>query len=195
MKTTLKTIIPLIAILALWLSGCSGESQPKESGPEAMTRADTCHVCGMIVLDQQGPKGQARVSVTPARLNFCSTSDLMAFLFQPDSRTIVREAWVHNMHGADWQSPPNRADAYLNAFEAWYVLDHDRRGAMGHTLAPFASQAQAEAFVAQHGGRVLRFDEIDMELIVNMASYAFPDVDSVRDFNPEVELGGDHHHH
>ena len=194
MKITIKTIIPLITILALWLSGCSGESQPKESGPEAMTRADTCHVCGMIVLDQQGPKGQARVSVTPARLNFCSTSDLMAFLFQPDSRTIVREAWVHNMHGADWQSPPNHADAYLNAFEAWYVLDHDRRGAMGHTLAPFASQAQAEAFIAQHGGRVLRFDEIDMDLIVNMASYAFPDFDTVRDFNPEVELGGGHRH-
>lgn len=195
MNRTMQKINPLIAILALWLSGCSGESQPKESGPEVMSRADTCHVCGMIVLDQQGPKGQARVTVSPARLNFCSTSDLMAFLFQPDSKAIIREAWVHNMHDTDWQSPPNQPDAYINALEAWYVLDHDRRGAMGHTLAPFATREQAESFITQHGGRILRYDEITVDLIAGMASYAFPDFDKVRDFNPEVELGGGANRH
>lgn len=192
MRQPIALITILLITLLLW--GCSGEAEQTASGPDKMSRADDCHICGMIVLDQQGPKGQARLQGRDKPAYFCSTTDLMAFLFQPDSPAIVREAWVHDMHNANWQSPENHSRAYLNAYQAWYVLDHDLRGAMGHTLAPFSSQEHAEAFVADHGGRVLRFEEITVDLIAEMASYAFPDFDKVRDFNPEVELGGGHHH-
>lgn len=182
-------ILPVLSLLAsLLLSGCDNDTDPQTTGPATASRADNCHVCGMIVLDQQGPKGQVRVNNTPKPLHFCSTSDMMAFLFQPETRAIVREAWVHNMHGVDWRQPPE--DAFIDAFSAYYVVDHSRRGAMGHTLAPFAEQAQAEAFIADYGGRILRYEEIDVDLIAGMASYAFPDFDTVRDFDPEVELGG-----
>jgi copper chaperone NosL len=187
-------IITLL-LIGLLLGGCSGEAEPIASGPDKMSRADNCHICGMIVLDQQGPKGQVRLQGGGKPAYFCSTSDLMAFLFQPDSPAIVREAWVHNMHNANWQSPENHSHAYIDAFSAYYVVDHSRRGAMGHTLAPFAEQAQAEAFIADYGGRILRYQDIDVDLIASMASYAFPDFNTVRDFDPEVELGGGHHSH
>lgn len=185
------SIIPaLLASLLLW--GCGSQSQEEATGPAKVTRADNCHVCGMIVPTQKGPKGQARIRGAAKPAYFCSTSDLMAFLFQPDSPAVVKEAWVHNMHGVDWKSPPD--DAYIDAYKAWYVIEHDLRGAMGHTLAPFAEKEQAEEFVTKHGGRILRYEEITVDLIAGMAAYAFPDFDKVRDFDPEIELGGGGQH-
>ncbi len=185
--------LPLLALLIplLLFNGC--DSSPPESevaGPQVLTRANDCHLCGMVVFDQQGPKGQVRRIGNSNIAHFCSTSDLMAFLFQPENRATIRQAWVHNMHQADWRSPPNRSHAYIDAYTAWYVVDHNLLGAMGHTLAPFASEEQANTFIAQHGGHILRFEEISVDLIAEMASYAFPDFSVVRDFDPEVELGG-----
>ena len=188
-------LLTTVLILGLLLAGCNSEPQADATGPTEMTRADDCHVCGMIVLDQQGPKGQARLRTSGKPVYFCSTSDMMAFLFQPESPAIVREAWVHDMHNTDWRNPDNHPHAYIDAYTAWYVLDHDLRGAMGHTLAPFASKEHAEGFVAEHGGRILRYEDITVDLIAEMASYAFPDFDTVRDFDPEIELGGGGHAH
>ncbi|MCW8918128.1 MAG: nitrous oxide reductase accessory protein NosL [Gammaproteobacteria bacterium] len=187
MNRHLAPIATLFATLLLW--GCSSEAPPAaQSGPVTLSRADSCHVCGMIVLDQQGPKGQARLVGGGKPVAFCSTTDLMAFLFQPDTPATVKEVWVHNMHEANWQSPPD--NGYINAYEAWYVIEHDLHGAMGHTLAPFAEKQQAEAFIAKHGGKVLHYNELTLDIVAGMASYAFPDFDKVRDFDPEVELGG-----
>ena len=37
--------------------------------------------------------------------------------------------------------------------------------AMGPMLAPFRDAASAEEFVAAHGGRILRFEEVDARLL------------------------------
>ena len=44
-------------------------------------------------------------------------------------------------------------------------IGHGQRGAMGHTLAPFAEQAEAQAFIDEHGGEMIRFEEIDLPLL------------------------------
>lgn len=41
----------------------------------------------------------------------------------------------------------------------------------------------------------MRYNEITVDLIAGMASYAFPDFDKVRDFHPEVELDGGANRH
>jgi len=48
------------------------------------------------------------------------------------------------------------------------VAGHRLPGAMGPTLASFARRAEAEAFARAHGGRVLAYDEITLELLGNL---------------------------
>ena len=64
---------------------------------------------------------------------------------------------------APWATPDD--EAFVPASEATYVVGHDRRGAMGHTLASFAEKADAEAFREAHGGELVTFAEIDLDLL------------------------------
>ena len=59
-------------------------------------------------------------------------------------------------------------ETYVDAREAFFVVGHRKKGAMGATLASFSKQEDALAFADIEGGEVLRFDEIDLEVLVNM---------------------------
>ncbi len=49
----------------------------------------------------------------------------------------------------------------IDAQSAFYVIGSDVYGPMGHELVPHASEADAEAFMADHGGdAILRFEEV-----------------------------------
>ncbi|MCL7941803.1 nitrous oxide reductase accessory protein NosL [Halomonas sp. ATCH28] len=160
----MKRLALLIALLAsLLLSGCS------ESEPEALAAAvpieagDSCHVCGMLISEHPGPKGEAFLDPQGEALKFCSTMDLFAFLRQPENETRLSHAYVHDIGVTPWGQPSD--EAFVLASEALYVVGHDRRGAMGHTLASFAERADAEAFLEVHGGELVSFDEIDLDLL------------------------------
>lgn len=154
----------LIALLAgLLLTGC-GESEPDTLAPPVpITSGDSCHVCGMLISGHPGPKGEAFMDKQGEVLKFCSTMDLFAFLKQPENETQVSHAYVHDVAAAPWATPDD--EAFVLASEAWYVVGHDRRGAMGHTLASFADQADAEAFREEHGGELAAYDDIDLDLL------------------------------
>ncbi|MDZ7851610.1 MAG: nitrous oxide reductase accessory protein NosL [Halomonas sp.] len=154
----------LIALLAsLLLTGCS------ESEPETLAAAvpiedgDSCHVCGMLINEHPGPKGEAFLGSQGEALKFCSTLDLFTFLKQPENETRLSHAYVHDVAAAPWATPDD--EAFVRASEAVYVVGHDRRGSMGHTLASFAEQADAETFREAHGGELVSFDEIDLDLL------------------------------
>lgn len=157
-------LIPLIAALLLPLAGCEGDAeQGALAPPQAITEGDACHVCGMTISSFPGPKGQAFLEGRSDALKFCSTMDLFAFLMQPENETQVSHAYVHDIGKTDWAAPAD--DAYIRAMDAWYVVGHDQRGAMGHTLASFAEQADAEAFREAHGGELVTYAEIDLDLL------------------------------
>lgn len=154
----------LLALLAsLLLTGCS------ESDPETLAAAvpiedgDSCHVCGMLINEHPGPKGEAFLDRQGEALKFCSTMDLFTFLKQPENETRLSHAYVHDVTAAPWATPDD--EAFVRASEAWYVVGHDRRGAMGHTLASFAERADAEAFRDEHGGKLVGFAAIDLDLL------------------------------
>ncbi|CAM3481646.1 nitrous oxide reductase accessory protein NosL [Halomonas lysinitropha] len=154
----------LIALLAsLLLTGCS------ESEPETLAAAvpiedgDSCHVCGMLIEQFPGPKGEAFLDSQGEALKFCSTMDLFTFLKQPENETRLSHAYVHDIGVTTWGEPSD--EAFIRAEEAWYVVGHDQPGAMGHTLASFAEQADAQAFRETHGGELVGFDEIDLDLL------------------------------
>lgn len=158
-----RLALPLLLIIALLLSAC-GESDPETlAAAQPIEAGDSCHVCGMLIGEHPGPKGEAFLDRQGEALKFCSTMDLFAFLKQPENETRLSHAYVHDIGVTPWGEPSD--EAFIRAEEAWYVVGHDRRGAMGHTLASFAEQADAEAFRDEHGGELVAYEEIDLDLL------------------------------
>jgi copper chaperone NosL len=152
---------------ALVLVGCGPAPQTTVAHvPEPIAPGEECHVCGMIIAGFPGPKAEAYVRGVDHPLKFCSTRDLFAFLLQPETPAIVQQVFVHDMGATDWDHPGDTH--FTDARTAWYVVDQPRPGAMGPTLASFRNRAQADAFVARYGGRVLRYDQIDLGVMESL---------------------------
>ena len=153
-----------IALLGVFLLGCDNKTEPDTlAAPQPITAEDTCHVCGMTILQFPGPKGEAFLRGDSQALKFCSTLELFTFLQQPENEAQLSQAYVHDIGKTPWAAPEN--DAFIHAKDALYVIGHDQPGAMGHTLASFAEQADAQAFIDEHGGEVIRYADIDLPLL------------------------------
>ncbi|MDX5432934.1 MAG: nitrous oxide reductase accessory protein NosL [Halomonas sp.] len=154
-------------LLAVLLAGCRSDADTALAPPQPVTDGDSCHVCGMLIAELPGPKGQVYLNRDETVRKFCSTADMFAFLLQPENEQRLSHAWVHDVAVTPWSRPAD--DAFVLASEAWYVAGHDRRGAMGHTLASFKERHHAEAFSDTHGGEVLAFGDIDLALLTELA--------------------------
>lgn len=161
----IRLSLAALGLSALLLAGC-GSDEVALADPEPITDGDSCHVCGMLIKELPGPKGQAFMDREQNARKFCSTTDLFAFLLQPENERRISHAWVHDVAVTPWSAPAD--DAFILASEAYYVVEHERRGAMGHTLASFRERHHAEAFTDTYGGRVLTFEEIDLELLTEL---------------------------
>ena len=154
--------IGLVLLLSLLLVGCDKPvAAGVGDGPVAFHPADECHVCGMVISEFPGPKGQ--VVEQGAAKKFCSTAEMLGWWLQPENHHAQSKLYVHDMGRSHWDTPD---DAQLiDAKTAYYVLGTGLKGAMGVVLASFAEQAVAQKVAADTGGRVLRFEEIDLALL------------------------------
>ncbi len=161
-------ILTFIVMASLFLGGCDKSEQTTVIlEPSVITHGDECHLCGMIISTFPGPKGQAAVRHHNQTLKFCSTVDLFSWLLQPETPGILQIAYVHDMGAApSWEEPSDKH--YISAEEAWYVVGHKRKGAMGHTLASFRNKADAELFAGEYAGRLIQFDDINLDLMANL---------------------------
>lgn len=151
-------------LLALTLSGCSEQEKAEISlDPVAIHSSDECHVCGMVILEWPGPKAESINKQNGETLKFCSTTDLFAWWLQPENKTLQAQIYVHDMARAHWDDPED--DYLVEARDAWYVTGTDLIGAMGPTLVSFRERADAEQMVAERGGRVLSFAEVDLAVL------------------------------
>lgn len=164
-------IVLQFLLMASILMGCDKSEEPtKTLTPVAIETGDECHVCGMLITNFPGPKGEAYVRGSGIPLKFCSTRDLFSYMLQPESKVIVAKVYVHDMGATDWNHPANTA--FVDARSAWYVADQPLKGAMGPTLASFRTQQDAQAFHVKHGGRLLRIEDITLEILANLGSGA-----------------------
>ncbi|KAA0010285.1 nitrous oxide reductase accessory protein NosL [Billgrantia pellis] len=159
-------LLPLL-LSTLLIAGCNEPEPVALAAAEPIESGDSCHVCGMLIDEHPGPKGQAFMDKQGSALKFCSTAELFAFLRQPENETRLSHAYVHDVAAAPWPTPDD--DAFILASEAWYVAGHDQRGSMGHTLASFKERRHAEAFAETHGGELYTFDDIDLELLARLS--------------------------
>lgn len=150
---------------ALLLAGC-GDDTPAPK-PIALTRDAIGEYCNMIVADHPGPKAQVFEKGREKPLWFSSVRDAFAYLtlFGEAQRPIA--VYVHDMGRAgDWKKPPSDG-AWTKAKSAVYVIGSRKRGGMGaRETVPFADRKRADAFVAEHGGRVVAYSDIPREYII-----------------------------
>ena len=116
---------------------------------------------GMLLVDFPGPKGQIHYDKGPPDF-FCDTFELLVTYLSPEEQKRIRAMFTQDMAKADWNKP---VGSWIDARSALYVFGSDMKGSMGPTAASFARREDAEAFARQHGGKVVRFEEITPAMV------------------------------
>lgn len=186
----------VIVALLLVLGGCGEAEKDLPLEPVAFHAEDECHVCGMVIADFPGPKGQA-VEKDGVR-KFCSAAEMLGWWLQPENRLLDVRLYVHDMGQGSWEQPD---DAHLvDAATAYYVTGAPLKGAMGAVLATFADEQAAVQLAEQHGGQVLRLADIDQELLQRLqqssASHAHGhgEANEKADLPPATDAAAHTHH-
>lgn len=154
----------LLAMLTLWLlAACERQTGFDETAsPVALSPDTLCFYTGLRLIDFAGPKAQLQFDGEEPRF-YVDPVKLFHVLLNPDDRLpTVRTAFVQDMSGKDWYQPEEH---WIDARTAWYVKDSAMIGPLGPTLAAFASETAAASFIAEHGGSLLRFADIDTDLV------------------------------
>ena len=152
----------LAALLAATLlSACSA---PESTGPAplAIDEGSSCALDGMLLANFPGPKAQIHYEGADPDF-FCDTVELFAVLKNQEQARKVSAVYVQDMGATDWDEPK---DHWIDARTAFYVHGSKKHGSMGPTIASFAREADASRFAADHGGKLLRFDQVTPEMVV-----------------------------
>lgn len=157
-----RRFIGSLAVAALGaLAGCDGPASGSSGGSAAAPReigaSTSCELDGMLLADYPGPKGQIHYAGQSDPDFFCDLVELFNVYLQPEQVRQVRALFVQDMGQADWDEPRGH---WIDARTAFFVVGSRRHGSMGPTIASFAAEADARAFVAGYGGDVVRFDGV-----------------------------------
>ena len=202
MRRNIRAGIAAIVLCGL-LAACD-EDQVAEAPPALDSPGDaTGYFCGMLLSMHAGPRGQIQLEGGEV-LWFSSVRDIFSYREMPEEAQSIAAIYVTDIGQANWDSP--EPGTWVAADQAVYVIGSERRGGMGgEETVPFSDRAAAEAFVAEHGGRIVEFDDMPMDYILHgevgdmhgmhgmgdmSASDAEPDADADTDAGDD---GHDHH--
>ena len=164
---SLRVVLAFIAAaVAGGLASCDDEG-PAQAMPAPRQLSDEAigYYCNMIVAEHPGPKGQVILTGAGEPLWFSSVRDTLAFTLLPEEPRNIAAIYVNDMARADWNHP--EAGTWVEARAAWYVLDSGRTGGMGAPeLVPFGDEPSAQRFAREHGGRVVRFEDIPSDAVL-----------------------------
>ena len=160
----------ILSLTLIWLATAglaasfAWPQQEPSLGPFEATKKDLCPVCGMFVYKH--PNWQAQIVFKDkTRSFFCAPKCMFKYYFDigkyNPTKTAgdIAEAWVTDY----FTVKP------VDGFKAFYVMGSTMLGPMGHELIPHVSEKAARYFSNDHGGkRILRFDEIDLELVESL---------------------------
>ncbi len=152
-------------LIAGALAGCKDEPAAAPPAPLEIQADATGHYCGMQLSDHSGPKGQIHVSSGPPYW-FSSVRDAIAFTRLPEEPRDIVAIYVNDMgRASNWDEP--EPGTWIDARQAHFVIESSQAGGMGAPEAvPFSDRAAAEAFQAQHGGRIARLDEVPDDYVL-----------------------------
>lgn len=158
----LATKVFATALLSLSLLACKQGVEP-EAVPQAAQISDesTGHFCHMFLSEHDGPKSHLFLADQEEAIWFTEVNQLFAFKLLPEEPKNIVAMYVNDASGIqDWQDHSSNTH-WLAAESAYYVIESSFVGGMGSDDAlPFKERATAEEYVAEHGGRVVTFDEM-----------------------------------
>ncbi|WP_350332950.1 nitrous oxide reductase accessory protein NosL [Coralliovum pocilloporae] len=165
MFETSKKICLGIALAASMLTACQ-EEQIVVPDAVSMTREAVGHYCQMIILDHEGPKAQIHLKGNPFPVFFSQVRDAIAFMRLPEETQEVTAIYLSDMGQAESWSDPG-ADNWMLLDDAIFVIDSKARGGMGGPeTVPFKTRADAEAFIARQGGRIVALNDISDDYVL-----------------------------
>jgi len=111
-----------------------------------------CPVCGMFVAKY--PKWAALMVINSKNYYFDGIKDMMKYYFFDGDfsydRTKIDKILVTNYYTLK----------EINAKDAFYVYDSKIFGPMGRELIAFKTKKEAQNFINDHGGKLMRFSDI-----------------------------------
>lgn len=143
-----------LTLLSAALGGIVGCGEKKPRMPAALPAEARCTLCGMVLADFPGPKAELYLKGVDAAATFCSARDALSFALQPENRRRLEALYVL---AAD---DPSR---WLSAADGVFVVAGRFEGAMGSEPALLKDQAAAERFIAQWGGRAVRWPDLVLQ--------------------------------
>ena len=123
------------------------------------TENDVCTVCGMPPAKHLDHNSQIW-AMDGSTLHFCSTQCMVNF--NADQSKYVKEPVKTKMAWVKLYSD----NMYESAVGAYYVVGSQVNGPMGKEAIPFKFKKDAEEFVAANGGKILSFDQLTPQLIM-----------------------------
>ncbi|SKA32023.1 copper chaperone NosL [Enhydrobacter aerosaccus] len=163
-------MIRIAALLALAVAGllpsCEDKSTAAAPPPHEVDGDAVAQFCNMSLTEHSGPKGQIFVKDDPTPFWFASVHDLFAFVMLGDTPKAITALYVNDMAKAkNWDQP--EPGTWIDARRAFYVIGSSKRGGMGEPEAvPFSNEDAAQRFIAQHGGRLVRFDQMPRDYVL-----------------------------
>ena len=153
----------LAALAATALAACGQSGTETAVGPREISHGTSCALDGMILADYPGPKAQIHYAGQAEPDFFCDTVEMFNIHLNPEQVRAVRGLFVQDMGRANWDEPRGN---WIDAKNAYYVHGSKRRGSMGPTIASFALEQEATKFAAAHGGKVYRFSDITLDMVM-----------------------------
>jgi copper chaperone NosL len=148
----MKKLLLCVSILALLVSYAFADQQK----PVKPASKDKCPVCGMFVAKY--PDFLAQIIFKDSSYSlFDGLKDMFKYYlnmkaYSPSKTTAdIDSVYVNDYYTL---SP-------VDGLKAYFVIGSDILGPMGKELIPFAKEADAKAFMKDHGGRaILKFTEV-----------------------------------
>jgi len=151
-------------LILVFIMLCASQLSAGDGAPVKPSAGDKCPVCGMFVAKY--PDWVAAITFKDgSRAFFDGVKDMMKYYFNMSKYAPTKKA-------ADIQAI-QVTDYYrlepMDGRRAFYVAGSDVYGPMGKELIPFEKEAEAQEFLKDHKGKtVLRFDQIDLPLVMGL---------------------------
>jgi copper chaperone NosL len=159
MKKLFRQLITILFLFSLFACSESKQQQVIHQA-EKIASADECHLCGMLISELAGPKGELYQKNDNKIKKFCSTRDLLSYYLDPEHQRNISQIFVHDMSKMPWGKTND--SYFIDAHKAWFVSGSTKMAAMGKTLASFSKAVDAKAFAQEFGGKVLTLEQIKL---------------------------------
>ena len=154
-------------IISLAFSACSNEKNANIPFPKQLTEEASGYYCGMIVKNHTGPKAQIHLKGSEEPLWFVSVRDAIAFTLLPEEPKNIAAMYVTDMTIASWQHPELVQKSWIDANQAFYVINSKKNGGMGAAEAiPFLNREDAFEFSKMNEGKVIALSDIPTDYIL-----------------------------